>query len=543
MQGRGMSTESEFYVFREGRRSVAGAQLLAKLRESLGRAADESGWTDALLRAGELECALDDAGSPEAKLMERVTDECAEMLVQQVFRRSLERIFPEKVPEKLTVATPEGFAYYALHPMRYADASEQIEVERDAVVVGIRSIGTTLSAIVAAALRARGKTVTRITVRPEGHPFDRTLRWSDAQLAVVRGGSGAGARFVIVDEGPGLSGSSFLSVAEALCDAGVSAERIVLMPSYPPNTSRFRARDAEQRWSKFRCVAIGDGRRPEGEWIGGGRWRERFLANEEDWPGAWTTMERSKFVSLDQQTLWKFEGIGAYGEKPRTNAIALAEAGWGAPMVQVDSGFSGYRLLKGTTEAPRDLNAEIIKQIAAYCSFRAQNFAGSVAAEQHEDLTTMLRVNYEREFEYPVPPALSKLEVVQPTVCDAKMSPHEWLRLSEGRWLKLDATTHGDDHFFPGPCDIAWDLAGAIVEWDMDDGAKAQLLGEYRQASGNDAAGRIDGYVLAYSVFRFAWSKMAASAMKATPDEQRLLREYRKYCEYAKKLSAVSASS
>ena len=35
---------------------------------------DESGWMDALLRSGELECALEDTASPQAELVGRVTD-------------------------------------------------------------------------------------------------------------------------------------------------------------------------------------------------------------------------------------------------------------------------------------------------------------------------------------------------------------------------------------------------------------------------------------------------------------------------------------
>jgi thiamine kinase-like enzyme len=120
------------------------------------------------------------------------------------------------------------------------------------------------------------------------------------------------------------------------------------------------------------------------------------------------------------------------------------------------------------------------------------------------------------------------------------MSPHEWLQSGDGRLLKLDATAHGDDHFFPGPCDIAWDLAGAIVEWNMDHRAKTLLLREYLKASGDDAAARIDAYVMAYTVFRFAWCKMAAAGMQGTDDEQRLLREYRKYSELAQRTSSVS---
>jgi len=41
---------------------------------------------------------------------------------------------------------------------------------------GIRSIGTTLSAMAAAAARARGISVERITVRPQGHPLQSQRR-------------------------------------------------------------------------------------------------------------------------------------------------------------------------------------------------------------------------------------------------------------------------------------------------------------------------------------------------------------------------------
>jgi hypothetical protein len=451
-----------------------------------------------------------------------------------------EFVLPERLPEELTVTTPEGFAYYALHPMRYADALKEIGTIADAVVIGIRSIGTTLSAVAGAALRKSGETVKRFTVRPEGHPFDRILRWSYKQLALVREASRADAMFVIVDEGPGLSGSSFLSVAEALCDAGVPAGRIVLMPSYSPVTSRLRARDAVRRWSKFRCSPIGDGWRPQGEWMGGGRWRERFIEKKECWPGAWTTMERAKFLSLENQVLWKFEGLGPYGETSRMHARALAESGWSAPVTGVESGFIGYRLLNARRAAPRELDSERIQRIAAYCAFRAVDFACDVTKSEHDDLTAMVKVNFEREFQCSIPSLFSQLEVLRPTLCDAKMSPHEWLQSGGGRLLKLDATAHGDDHFFPGPCDIAWDLAGAIVEWNMDHRAKTLLLREYLKASGDDAAARIDAYVMAYTVFRFAWCKMAAAGMQGTDDEQRLLREYRKYSELAQRRSSVS---
>jgi len=114
-------------------------------------------------------------------------------------------------------------------------------------------------------------------------------------------------------------------------------------------------------------------------------------------------------------------------------------------------------------------------------------------------------------------------------IADGRMLPHEWLRTHDDSILKLDASTHGDDHFFPGPCDIAWDLAGTIVEWELNDLQSDAFLEAYRTASGDDAGSRISDYVRAYSIFRMALSKMAAQASAGSFDERLLLRDYLRY--------------
>lgn len=537
-----VSSDSDFYIFRDGRCPESGERLLDALRSSLMRAADERGWMDALLRSGELECALADAGVAEAELLGRVTDRCAEILVSSEFRERPELLdlLPPQIHDELTVATPEGFAYYALHPLRYADVVDDLGEVRDSVVVGIRSIGTTLSAVTAAALRQRGSKVQRFSVRPEGHPFDRVTRWSDGQMHVIRPGELSEAMFLVVDEGPGLSGSSFLSVAEALCATGVAHDRIVLIPSYAPDTSRLRAQDAARRWDKFRCVPIGDGRRPQGEWIGAGEWRQRFRGEERRWPGSWTSMERAKFLSHNGRVFWKFEGLGHYGDRAREEAGALADAGFGAEVVAEAYGFLGYGCLRGRPTAKEELSPERIRRIAEYCAFRAVKFHRPVTTAQQDDFASMARVNFEREFGNRLDDAFTEFKLVTPITCDAKMAPHEWFLTENGQFLKFDATVHGDDHFFPGPCDVAWDLAGAIVEWGMGSEARDRLLQEYHALSGDQATGRIENYLLAYSVFRFAWCKMAAAAMNGTADGKRLLRDYRRYRDYAEKIVANS---
>jgi hypothetical protein len=104
------------------------------------------------------------------------------------------------------------------------------------------------------------------------------------------------------------------------------------------------------------------------------------------------------------------------------------------------------------------------------------------------------------------------------------MQPHEWLLSTEGKLLKTDSGSHGDDHFFPGPTDIAWDLAGAIVEWQMKEEQIAEFLDTYHRASGDDARVRIDDFIRAYAAFRSAYCLMAANAMSGSDEQTRLQR-------------------
>jgi hypothetical protein len=88
--------------------------------------------------------------------------------------------------------------------------------------------------------------------------------------------------------------------------------------------------------------------------------------------------------------------------------------------------------------------------------------------------------------------------------------------------------SHGDDHFFPGPVDITWDLAGAIVEWDLGIKATEYLLHRFRQYSGRQLQGNIGAFCLAYAIFRMGICRMAIPT--SNPDEQcRLQQGYAHY--------------
>jgi hypothetical protein len=205
-------------------------------------------------------------------------------------------------------------------------------------------------------------------------------------------------------------------------------------------------------------------------------------------------------------------------------------------MLGLQKGFGSYEFIPGRVLSSADLNPELVRHLAEYCAFRAREFRSHATSNDLEQLQQMTAWNWECEFGTRLEPAVS-LPAVNPVVADARMLPHEWLRCCDKRVLKVDGVSHGDDHFFPGPCDIAWDLAGALIEWQMDAVSSANFLETYRHLSGDDSQPRLPDYLLAYTIFRMAWSKMAARASAGSFDESLLHRDYLRYRAKAQELT------
>ena len=542
-------------VFRDGRRVLDGRDLLRTLRQKLEGVSSLSDFRpqagreqliEALLRSGELECALADHGGCEraAESLGRLTDQLALALVEPSSPRlsslELESLAAAEVPERLLVSTPEGFCYYALHPLDYTDLLNRHRIEAPvAAVVGIRSIGATLSAVVRAWFELHGTRAYRITVRPAGPPFDRTLSLSEGDRRWVRSRIQQGASFLVVDEGPGLSGSSFLAVAESLVQAGVPASRIVLLPSSSPNFSSLLARDAAARWSRFRTIPLnptGHISSAAAQDIGWGHWRRMVFDSDQQWCGVWAWTERRKFLSADKRVLFRFEGYGHYGNQVRDRSRILAEGGWGPTVSNAGDGFSAYPWIRGVRL--RDIDRGAVLQLASYCAFRQAHFRlRSASAEALEQMT---EVNLERALGVS---ASIVLPIEWPVIADARMMPYEWVQAGGGRLLKVDAASHGDDHFYPGPTDIAWDVAGAIIEWKLDNGASDLLIDEYERISGDSIKWRLPAYLLAYCAFRLGFTLSAARSVSEAKEIGRFKREAESYRErMATLLSLVTAA-
>src|SRR5437588_6652398 len=178
-------------VYRDGSEQRSSAEVVRQLQAALAAAIaapqnqNEEVCIDALLRAGELECALADLNAPSSPASSTlriagITDAAAAALLGDgsALTGALAASQSLALPSCIRLKPPEGFAFYALHPRLYARLIGELQLAPAVAVIGIRSIGATLSAVVAAAARADGYQAQRITVRPAGHPYNRELSLS-----------------------------------------------------------------------------------------------------------------------------------------------------------------------------------------------------------------------------------------------------------------------------------------------------------------------------------------------------------------------------
>lgn len=512
-------------VYRDGERTVRGSTARSELLSAIERAVCPETALRALLLAAEIETALEDARAPHVAASRRVTDVLAEAWLAEAAPNAPDlssHVAGIELPETMRLRTPEGYAYYALDPRSYVRVAVNVECQ-SAMVVGIRSIGTSLSAILRAALRIRGKRVQRFTLRPSGHPWNRRAVLDRESEQLVQ--ESKGARFIVVDEGPGLSGSSFLAVGECLERAGVPIDEIELIPSHVVDPAVLRAPGAMQRWARFRRV------RPapraaapcEGVAVGAGEWRRTVYRSESSYPAVWKMLERPKYISADRRYMIKFAGFSPYGDAARERGQILADAGYCPPLRSTARGYVAQQWFPGTplsTGAPR---ARILPCLLDYLAFRHRAFPAEHAGT--DVLASMLEVNVAESLGAS---CLQRLEVERPVYADGRLLPHEWIDVGIASPLKVDATDHGDDHLLPGPCDSAWDIAGAAVEWRLSARETEDFVEGYRARTGDDVKRRLHPYLLAYAAFRVGWCDMALNSADSG-ERTRLERAVRRY--------------
>ncbi|NNM71853.1 hypothetical protein [Enterovirga aerilata] len=450
---------------------------------------------------------------------------------------------------EITIKLPEGFAHYALYPESYFEAALPL-AGRNLTVIGIRSIGTTLAAMVAAAADAPCP----VTVRPVGHPFGRELALADGTL-----GLSPDAELAIVDEGPGLSGSSIGATAEAAMRDGAEPRRVHVFPSHmngpgPQAGERAKSfwRSAQIRFRSFDELALSteDARHRLDHWvadlvgepvapireISGGGWLSLRFTEARDWPPVHPWQERRKFLVETASGKWlmKFAGLGRIGLDKYERAKALAETG----LVPRPLGFRHGFIVERWHGDARPLDPfgpyrpRLVTLLGEYLGFRAKNFpAGRDWGASSEDLFEMLRFNTEEEFGAEPARSLENWRPLLPrlgdgarrVVTDNRLQAWEWLLLPDGRILKTDAVDHHAAHDLVGCQDITWDIAGASVEFTLSPGEQRDLIEAVERVSGFavDRA-QIRYAALCYPAFQLGYYREATSSAVDSTDAARL---------------------
>jgi hypothetical protein len=531
-------------VYRLQERSVRTRREIDELRgrlEQIGRYAspDHAGIQEILIHLGEIESGVMDAidagiHSAEASTFRNAMTAAGRLLCRSWrggmgdewvnrCRAALDQIAALDLPNAIVTSAPEGYAYYGLFPEMYIEAAEQFWRDSppdNVVVIGIRSIGTSLSAVVAARLAEFGCRVQSATVRPHGHPFDRVVQipratWKDAGQCW----------FAVVDEGPGLSGSSFAAVSKALESIGAPDERVVLFPAWDPDPSGFVNESARARWTRHRKY-IGSFRP---EWLGGvsqdlsaGKWRDKMYPTEAEFPAVQPQHERRKYLDGPGRLL-KFEGLGRYGNGRFALADELARAGFSPSARSLSNGFISFDFVPGRPLRPGDTSRGILDRIASYAAFRARQFPVERSLS-FDDMMQMIEVNAREALGSDaggLDAVRAEFEDRAAVAVDGRMLPHEWLDTGQ-QLLKTDATDHCADHFFPGGADILWDIAGAAIEFQLDAGERDYLIERYGAISGDRPSRDVlRFYEVAYAAFRLGYSTLAAHATSGTADHER----------------------
>lgn len=460
----------------------------------------------------------------------------------------------------IDVKVPEGFAFYAVYPEAYATAAASSGLPPTTCVLGIRSIGTTLGASVAAALDATNLG----TVRPIGHPFQR--RVLPSQELSSRIAETSGGRFAVVDEGPGLSGSSFGAVADVLEESGVLRANISFFPSHdnalgPHAAERHRRRwDASprhvrtfdelilrapqpvHRFESWLETSVGPLDGPI-EDVACGAWRRHRYKREEDWPpvnGGW---ERRKFLFRSGGRTWlaKFAGLGREGERKFARARALGSAGFTPPVAGLCHGFLIERWVENaaTLDRVNERPACLAAHVGRYLAFRARRFDSAPTGASIERLFEMARHNTAEalgtalagEFDRWTLNDLARIQrSVRRVDTDNRMHAQEWLALGDGTILKCDALDHDAGHDLIGAQDIAWDVAGAAAELDLSHDELEEVMAVLADGTGHEVDRQLLAfYTPCYLAFQLGAASMAVDAAPSAPEAKRLGDAVRRY--------------
>ncbi|MBB3233790.1 hypothetical protein [Phyllobacterium endophyticum] len=443
--------------------------------------------------------------------------------------------------EPVRMKRGEGYAFYALYPETYIEAASKSKLTPEAIVIGIRSIGLGLAALVCATIGARPA----YSLRPVGNPYERCVRLTSKLSRCIL--ANPRADFAVVDEGPGLSGSSFGSVADWLEANGVAPNRIHFFPSHACDPGPHASAPHRMRWKQRprHVVGFDDAilNSPSHEhrlqtWVtdlvgsanwsrrdlSGGAWRSVRYSDPSLWPPSYSQMEKRKFLMQAEGGAWhvKFAGLHESAHKAQRGSL-LAEAGFSPKIAGACYGFIVERWADGASlDSVNVRKRKMVDHLGRYLSFRARHLPAPGGGASIQMLCDMAVFNVEKAVGAKSAEKLRPLIGSPDRLCrnlhrvdtDNRLHPWEWLITGDQNLLKTDALDHSSAHDLVGCQDVAWDVAGACVEFDLSSGERQRLAELIAQEVDCDLRDHVlDVFEACYLGFQIGlWSQASAIA-------------------------------
>jgi hypothetical protein len=568
-------------VYGDPGREEALESMVASLRETLERTApDESdehppscdALRRVLIQAGELEHAVCEApaslGPPEEARRTVRTIRSAMSHAARAFdlacdpslqgnrdprirrallrtRRALDRFTDPRQPRgRVWVEIPDGFSFEALFPEHGRAAAVQWaeehagSPEREVLVAGIRGIGTTLSAVIAAALRRRGFRARRITVRPKR---------DEARDPLLSHGTPSPLWGLLVRVSS--PDSEIESAKEALSRAGAS--RVEILDVHSPNGSLDRARLGTQGLPEALWASLPGAREDPLARVtaySGGAWRAAHRAEQNPrLAEICRSLERPKLLcegASGRRILFKFVGLASapgtscsLAEVHARQIARLAAEGLTPAPLGVAHGFVATEWLEGRPLRASDATPDLLRRVGSYIAAAAgPRLSDSSARASRVRLETMLCRNAAESLGGDAAVAagalLRPVPILEemPRAGDGHLAPHEWIATTDGRILKTDAGGHDLDPIWTGRQPVLWDLAGAILEWDLDELGVSVLLEGFTTGGGPRCAPMaLDAYRAAYAAHRLGQVRHGTVVEKDACEREHLDRGYQRW--------------
>lgn len=460
---------------------------------------------------------------------ERITDAVSDAFLRRLSGQAVDLppLFFPSTPVEVDVRVPEGYAFYALYPEQYAAAAAEWAAGRDrrgkVLVVGIRTIGTSLSAVVRAALQRLGFEAERVTVRPAGHPFERAVELPFTRTEAVHA--------IVVDEGPGLSGSSMAAAAEALVRMGVPEPAITFFTAHGGLPGRFASETVRGVWRRVARLSAGT-REPVWDGL---RLSEALASATMDLASGIPVAEVENLgqapfgrprlrVRLADGTawVWKFYGLAAADWRGTPVDLGACERiDPGSHQSRPDKILHGWlasRWVEGRHITSEYRSLILNQRLGRHIRQRAEE---PLRPEEHlqalERLRQMLHVNLREGL---APPEATRLLVeadrIQvpaglPTAGDYRMGPEHWICTPHNVLVKVSGG-RVIDHTLVGRQPFLWDLAGAAVEWELTPREQHQVA---FVAGFPFDPGALRFYQVAYAAFRMGQCVIAEQPMAA----------------------------